>query len=305
MPHACRLSFFSLLLPILVGLAGCGVAKDDKKVQPIFDPSPLSDAKNVGNIYFDAALSQKERGAFTTALDYLDQTDVLNADQKLLDLMKIPRADRRTVRAWIEARAQYIVTDKTDENKLGVISEHYSYENPGRWPPEISNANETKGKIVMANIGVIFYLTGKKKGQLVGVNADGIGQLPLSSPRSGVLIIGEGFFMVPPEETAVAKIFHLTTLIHESRHSDGNKETTGFFHVKCVDGDFAGEVACDHNSNGPYEIEALAIKALYKTCNECTTRGRRMVEALYYDAAGREINDNTITAWDDAPEGHR
>jgi hypothetical protein len=288
---------------------------------PTPDASPLSDATGVGNIKFDGALSPKERGAFVAAMDWLEASNVQNPDSRLLEYMKIRSFDRISVRDWLESRIQYIVSENADESKLVQLQSNYNgFENPGQLPPAIKNGlggnngggrvNEDKGHVVMSNIGALIYLVGKAKSTLYGVKADGIGTIAMTSPRSGVLQIGEGLFGALPKEFPakypnVVRLFHLSTLLHESRHSDGHGETTGFLHEKCKSGDYAGMNACDHNLNGPYEIEALATKALMDSCQNCSTKEKQIMKVLYLDTASRRIDDAQTTAWDDAPEGHR
>jgi hypothetical protein len=272
------------------------------------DAYPLSDATSVGRIHFDSGLSMKERGAFVSALDYLDAARVQNPDPALLATMKIPSFDRSTVRQWLEDRIQYIVPENVDSSRLATLETNYtSYENPDALPPAIApcRAQANEGHVVMSNIGALIYLVGKAKHVLFGVTADGLGTIRMTSPRSGVLQVGEGLFMVPAQYPNVLRIFQLTTLIHESRHSDGNRETTGFLHEKCVTGDYAGQAACDHNTNGPYEIEALATKAFMNSCATCSEKETQILKVLYADVASREIDDASTTAWDDAPEGRR
>ncbi len=267
------------------------------------DPSPRSSQIQVGHIFFDSGLTPKERGAFSAALDYLREHELLNADPALLQIMKLEKGDHDSVRSWIENRVQYIVNESNAESKLSVDENPFSFENPGLLPPSFKdNAN---AGAVMSNVGVLLYLVGKSQNTLVTFAADHLGLLKLTSPRAGLLTIGEDFFMLPPEEKTPVKIFHLTTMIHEARHSDGNKESTGFLHAVCPSGDYEGIAACDHNSNGPYEIESLAMEALRKSCVDCSRRGRAILDVLYADTQTRQIKDENTSAWDDNPEGRR
>lgn len=293
-----------IVQPVNQNGGGSGAGDDSDKVEPWDnepDSSPFSNSSRVGNIYFDYSLSRKERGAFEAAMNYLEEKDLSNGDSQMFDYMKISSGDRLTVRQWIEDRVQYIIPD-LDKDKLGLVGD-YSYENPGVLPGDDS-ANEEKGKVIMANVGAALYATGKKMGQLISYRADGIGSLRVTSPRSGILMVGEGLFMLPSAEKSVVKIFHLLTLIHEARHSDGHGKTLGFFHAKCVGGVYDGQAACDKNLNGPYGIEALAFKALKNSCTTCTSqRSRKVIDVLYADSLTRTLPGATV--WDDAPEGRR
>ena len=308
----CRLLAVVAPFLFLLSLFSCkGRDTPSMSSQQETDPSPLSDATSVGHINLDGSLSRKERGAFVAAMDYLDQSQVTNANPQLLQMMGIASFDSFTVRQWLEDRIEYIVPESVNVNqKLGILQKNYTnYENPGVFPPGFSRGqqslNDSKGQVIMSNLGAIVYLTAKDQGWLVGLHADGVGTVPFTSPRVGLLQVGSGLFLLPANLPNLVKIFHLTTLIHESRHSDGNRTGTGFLHDKCPSGDYAGELACDHNSNGPYEIEALATKEFLLSCASCSTRERQVLRLLYGDVSSREIIDATTTAWDPTPEGKR
>ncbi len=302
-----------IALALALTLQGCGKDEEPAKtVSPVNnednwlgpDVSPRSSATRVGNIYFDAALDTRERAAMETAMSYLDVHALENADPLLLNYMKISRGDRQTVRRWIEDRVQYIVSDNSSQSKLDALGEPYSFANPGIFPPRVKQGG-ANAMTIMSNDGAVLYLYGKMKGRVFSYLGDGIGRIRFTSPRSGLLTIGEGLFKLAPsaEETFV-RIEHLLTLIHEARHSDGNRETTGFLHEICPSGTYKGEPACDKNLNGPYGIEALAFKALKNSCTDCkSARTRALIDFYYADSLTRTLPGSAI--WDDAPEGHR
>jgi hypothetical protein len=327
------LSVLACTLILGANLAGCGQPADtDRGAQPqkalpcpLDGPTrdsrlsgffadtapgdaPTSDANRVGNIFFDNNLSNKERGAFVAAFQYLDARPTPQADSDLLRYMGIAAFDRTSVRQWIEARVQYIVPESVDDGRASVLDAHYDrYENPKEIPAVLAPCltSSTRGHIVMSNVGAMIYLVGKIKHLLYGVRADGIGQIAVTSPRSGILRVGDGLFLVPSQYPNLTRIFHLTTLLHESRHSDGHGASAGFLHAVCTGGDFQGQAACDHNLNGPYEIEAMAIKALMDDCPSCSVKESQLLKILYLDTVSRRIDDAGTTEWADAPEGHR
>lgn len=282
--------------------------RPDPRPDPSVEPPPVpSNATHVGAIYFDKGLSNKERVAFITALNFLATLHIPLPDPQLLAFMRIAKFDGATVRRWLEDRIQYIVPEDAEQDKLKALNANYrGYANPDQIPPAILDGlNETRGHVVMSNIGAVIYLLGKAKNILFGITSDYLGTIAVTSPRSGVLQVGEGLFLLPSELPNVVKIFHLSTLIHESRHGDGNRLTTGFLHEKCVKGEFAGQVACDHNYNGPYEIESMVTKMLAQNCAKCSAKEMQVLSLLYLDTTSRLIQDAGTKIWDDAPEGHR
>jgi len=305
-----------LLCVALVQFSGCAKDADNTTTSPVAtDPSPLSDATSVGNLHFDNGLSRKERGAFVTALDYLDHSEITNADPALLEMMQIPSFDRFTLHQWLEDRIQYIVPSNVNlDVKIPILQKNFTgYENPGAIPqifldaqnPGNHLADASAGKVVMSNIGVTIYLTGKLHSWLLALDIDGVGRVPFSSPRTGMLKIGEGLFLMPAKYSNLVKIFQLTTLLHESRHSDGNGTGTGFLHDKCPDGDYAGQAACDHYTNGAYEIQTLALGEFLNACSDCSVIEREELKLLIIDMDKRQIRDSGTATLDPRPEGHR
>ena len=298
----------------LLTLSSCSKDSDpSQSTNPVqADPSPLSDAGSYGNIYFDAALTAKERGAFVTAMAYLDQTPLTNANADLLNILHVGGSSA-SVHGWLEDRVQYIVNDDTDGSKLGKSDlRGFSYPNPGVYgSPDGKFANHEDGpQTIMLNIGAALYTTGKQQSFLWQINGDGMGEKLMTSPRTGILMVGEGLFMAPAKYPNFVKIFHLGTLLHEARHSDGNGKTAGFFHANCTSDDpdmapYKGKAACDHSTNGPYTIGALATQALMNSCASCSETEKNALYGLYLDYKSRVIRDGQTQAWDDAPEGRR
>jgi hypothetical protein len=318
-----HLALFSLAA--LLGLSACsgdkpaaapaspvsnGAKKNTKSDEP--DLSPLSDATSSGNIYFDEALTPKERGAFVNAMDYLDHSGMRNADPSLLKMMA-SNGSSANVRAWLEDRVQYIVNNDTDGSKLGKSElDGFVYPNPNVYgsPDGKFGVSEDAPQTIMLNVGAALYTLGKQQGFVWAINGDGMGIKLMTSPRTGVLMVGDGLFMSPSKYANFVKIFHLGTLLHEARHSDGNGKTTGFFHSNCTSTDpdmapYKGKPACDHSNNGPYTIGALATQTFMKSCASCSVTEQNALYGLYLDYKSRVILDGQTQAWDDAPEGKR
>lgn len=311
------LGFTSALLAAFV-LASCGQKDNEpaKIATPVVDQpeeyvdprSPVSDARSVGRIYLDGTLKPSERGAIVTALGFLETNPLASADTRLLEIMKLPAGDHRAMLSWLEERVQYILTPRTSSSKIVNVRKNHRFENPGVFPPAFLGEDTVaaKGKLVMANLGVIFYLQDKKKGELRGLLADGIGTVQFTSPRAGVLMIDAGLLgVVPADYPNAVKVFQLSTLLHEARHSDGNRQTTGFLHAKCPESHrYAKQFACDDNLNGPYTIDALATKTMMESCQGCTDEEIGILRMQYLDFENRVLPGATLN-WDDAPEGRR
>lgn len=262
----------------------------------------------VGNIHFDNSVNEAEAGALVASLEHLAENRLLNADPRLLGILNVKSSDGPTVRTWLEERVQLIVGEGFKLNRFTAVEERYAFENPGVLPDAWKDrTNEEKeGTLVMANYGALAYLLGKEKSVLVGLDTStSLGRLRFTSPRTGMLIIGEGLLKVVPGGNPLAeRAFQLSTLLHEARHSDGNGKSLGFVHAKCPAGhSFAGVNACDEAANGPYIIDALAMKSMLDTCLACSASERAIMEGQVADSAGRVLNRDLV--WDDRPEGRR
>jgi len=259
-----------------------------------------------GKLFFDETVEALERNAVINAIDFLDTNPLFRPEPALFRLMKIRGADALSVRTWLEERVQYVVGDQFSAEKIVEIDKNHQFENPGILPPSICDGSDSNRQtLVMANIGAIYYLQGKKKGVLSGIRAEGIGLIPFSSPRAGILIVGAGLLgVVPAGQPNATKVFQLATLLHEARHSDGNKESAGFLHAVCPEGhDYAYRRACDSSTNGAYTIDFLSIKSMMNSCGNCSAREMSVLRTLYFDGASRVLPG--ATEWDDTPEGHR
>lgn len=296
-----------LVLVALFALAGFSAcSKDDPSTNASnveTDPSPLSNASSYGNIYFDSALTPKERGAFVTAMAYGDQTH--------LTMREITGSDE-SAHQWLEDRVQYIVNNIDYAKFEKTDLRGFQYPNPGVYgsPDGQAETSEEGPKVIMQNIGATFYTRGKQGNFLWQILGDGMGEKPITSPRTGILMVGEGLFMDPAKYTNYIKIFHLGTLLHEARHSDGNGKTAGFFHANCTSDDpdqapYKGKPACDRSTNGPYTVGALATLTLMNSCSECSEVEKNALYQRYLDFKSRVIYDSHTQAWDDTPEGQR
>lgn len=279
-------------------LVSCAKDKEQKKEEPM--------RVSVGNIHFDESANAAERGALVAALEHLNENHLLNADSRLLNLLKVPSGDGRTVLSWLEERIQVVAGESFNTDRFETAGA-FSFENPGVLPEDWRNrANQEKGSLVMANYGALAYLLGKEKGKLWVLNTSTrVGQLRFTSPRAGFLVVGEGLLKAVRNETHTSqRAFQLSTLLHEARHSDGNGQSAGFVHAKCPSGhNFAGVNACDQAANGPYTIDALTMKSLVDNCGSCSEKERNFMQGQVTDSFSRVLNTNTI--WNDQPEGSR
>ncbi len=291
---------FAYLVIAALLIASCAKEKDqDKKEAPV--------RSSVGAIHFDSSANAGERGALVNALEYMAENKLQDADPALLQILDLRSGDGPSLRAWLEERVQVVAGESFDFERFQMVDSNYRFENPDILPAAWRNrANQEKGTLIMANFGALAYLLGKETKNLVALNtATAAGQLRFTSPRTGLLVVGEGLLKaVKGRGVSTQRAFQLSTLLHEARHSDGNKLSAGFVHAKCPENhEFAGVNACDEAANGPYAVDMLATKSLLATCTDCSETDRTWLQGQIADSFSR-ILDKNLT-WDPAPEGRR
>ena len=209
---------------------------------------------------------------------------------------------------WLDARVNWIIPE-TEMDKLKII-EGRSATYPDNGMPVVETPDlkpQGKGVVVMSNIGTALYFAGKQSKKHMGLkiktslfNRDDV---MVDSPRTGIIMIGEGLFMRrlqinrQNDDSVANSLGRLQTMFHEARHSDGHGKHLGFFHAVCPEGhDYAGLNACDRNMNGPYSIGASLMKEFIKNCEECTEGETEVMKLVWIDSLNRVIKDTETIA---------
>ena len=217
---------------------------------------------------------------------------------------------------WLSIRAKILIGESYEmsEKDSYVASSNYNFQNPGVLPdiPEkiltpddspteasptanpSNDSDEKKVYTIMSNTGAALYLNGKMNGMLIGINMPGLGKIPATSPRVGILQIGRGLFRIGRTKNKTSGIdsslMRVSVLFHEARHSDGNKKNVGFMHAICPEGhDFAGYGACDFSLNGSYSVGYQVGKVIAESCKTCTVAQREALRLDYLDSYSRVI----------------
>jgi hypothetical protein len=190
-------------------------------------------------------------------------------------------------------------------------------------PDTQERLKKRKVQTVMSNVGAAIYLSGKSSNLPLLLRVPGVGRIPVTSPRVGVIQVGSGLFpelssgsssgsddssgfgLAPSSQARRAS--RLGTLFHEARHSDGNGKSLGFAHAICPVGhDYEGFNACDRNVNGPYLVGAMLTYHLRNNCSGCSSREQEVLALETLDGLSRIIPTKegfTPTWWNSAPEG--
>lgn len=241
------------------------------------------------------------------------ETDILlldNIEFKDLDpeFYRVSDINHRLTRGvelldWMKERIRFVVGEKFKAyDRRYTELANYNFDLPGVLP-DLGSSNSirlapyqfARPQMIMQNLGPTTYYLGKKSGILYGLNLPGIGKIPISSPRVGVIQVGPGLFTVPKDKKATdydVRAERLLTLFHEARHSDGRGEHLGMMHTKCPSGhSYSGYYACDFNLNGAYSVGAYMGKALAENCTDCTVAHKEKMRLSYLDSFSRVIKE--------------
>jgi hypothetical protein len=169
-------------------------------------------------------------------------------------------------------------------------------------------------------VGIAYYYMGKgaKNPELLGykfTSVRGNALLKITSPRVGIVKVGEGLFGITPYIENPASIanawFRIATLFHEAHHSDGNGKSLGFSHAVCPEGHkYFNYNACDRETNGPYAVGAILLKQARATCmaqyaanpnSGCNPKEAEVIANLMVDSVSRILPGTTMI--DPRPEG--
>jgi hypothetical protein len=238
-------------------------------------------------------------------------------------IMKIKTVEPQSLNGWLQDRVQFLLAENfpINESRLSPVLIP-GFEFPKTPLPETfqsleqtARASEAqKGHVVMTNIGTAIYAMGKQIGFPLEADLRGIGKVAVTSPRTGIIQIGEGLFNDKlfngiDREATSRKSFRLSTFFHEARHSDGNGKSLGFFHSACPPGHtYEGQSACDASINGPYMIGALTTLYFLKSCTNCSEAEKELLSLMTYDDFSRVtsgLDASKAQVWDEKPEGKR
>lgn len=292
-------------------------------------------ADESGKIHIASNVSGEQSDMILKDLKRLSTTGV-SVDEDMKKVMGLNEgAAAENMRDWLADRVQYIVGENYNLNSnVRLMEASWAYENADELPTveqpsaklktpdgldetEASAADgivipnvpvDADGKVytVMSNIGSAVYYAGKLKGMLIGLKIPGGDTLPMSSPRSGVIMVGEGLFMPLLKkrglegdnvDTAAYAYFRLSTFFHEARHSDGHGKSLGFFHALCPKGhDYENINACDRNLNGPYKVGAITMKNFLVNCKDCSIKELEAMKLAFLDSENRIILETPAPA---------
>ncbi len=255
-------------------------------------------ARSFGGISFHSTVTKSQSDFLSADLRYLYTHTYTVKDADLLRIGGVGKIDGPNLHNWLLNRVRFVVGESyVIENNL---LEAKGFKFPESPVPAPSTARDTSPrargsvKTIMSNLGAMLYVTGKQNGKLLGVKFDGL-QLMMTSPRQGLLKVGEGLFLARTQlnkdlNAEMNSLFRLGTLFHEARHSDGNAESTGFMHAVCpANHPYSGFAACETSGNGSYTIGATSLRQFTQNCTTCTEDEKSFLELSILDSFSRVL----------------
>ncbi len=249
-----------------------------------------------GGVRFHSSVPEDQLTALKTDLSYVFTNPNPNPDAEFLQVTGLSDGSGPVLHNWLYNRVRYIVGTDFNIDRALIRRPKLGFRYPETPIPEaLRGIQMTSMQILMANIGSLVYLIGKKSDKLYGLYLDGR-FVSVRSNRAGILQVGPGLFSetfqinktdpnAPANSVARGGI-----LFHEARHSDGNGEGTGFLHEECpANHMFAGARACERIGNGSYTVGGLAMRHLLKNCTSCTTEEKTVLATQIADAFSRVI----------------
>ncbi len=236
-------------------------------------------------------------------LRLLGQVNWQDSDGELARVFGLHETNGKNLEAWLQQRARYIVDERFDtpSKSLVVLAPKVVYVLASDLTPIDSYKNKktidnlsktlraraidnsrknsnlqvsTTGKVMMANVTSRIFPYFRYKNAFMGVKIDGVGVVAIDSSQVGIFRVGEGLFGyskleqgTDPRRNFANRIRRLRTLVHESRHGDGNGDSGTFPHIQCPEGhELEGLYACDESANGPYRVAALLMQSALEGC---------------------------------------
>ncbi|MBU6375504.1 MAG: hypothetical protein KGQ59_05870 [Bdellovibrionales bacterium] len=301
-------------------------------------------AQKLDFIQAEHTVPKEQIDTLRSDIDWMATLETNQTSSEMLSTLEIPNATPATMSAWLKSRVNFLLSEDFTPKFFGNVTPYlfkkfdYPYldqmpelelppgmegsespSTPGTNPQKQSDGSdqadepEKKGVVVMSNMGSGLYLGGKMSKLLLGIKIRGVGKVPVTSPRVGVIQVGEGLFSDKifgeniPHDSVVRKVFRLTTFFHEARHSDGHGKSLGFLHALCPQGHPLENLnACDRNTNGPYTVGAVVAEHMANNCSGCSEAEREAIRLMGLESRTRIIPNRDGTAsgvWDAAPEG--
>lgn len=255
-----------------------------------------------GTINFDPSMNPAKVSLLMNDLNNINTFSQISPSPYFLQTLNIPNAYPQTLYNWLNLRIEYILSENFNIQSGYPISSFAPPPNQSNGAYSFGNGSllfdyipfaASQGELLVTayNVGALYYLSSFSSGTLYALPLPW-GNIPVSSPRVGVIQIMPGLFSPSitnesTPQTPLASLLRLAVLFHEARHSDGNGQTTGFQHVPCWNGNYQGQEICDNYSNGSYAVEYYVFQALISQCSQCSPQEMLTSQALLMDLSSR------------------
>jgi hypothetical protein len=258
------------------------------------------------NFKLDPALSQANKDLLRSDVAALENYNI-QAESGSYFAKSFGGTSGANVLQYMDDRVNYIVPELDDLSsriKLGWFSLPSDGSNSSSDP----TASDKRAVTMALNIGFALWMANEANPLPINLNFQiGGTSVPLTSPRVGIVELGQGYTMAQtPRGTKITPVIRTTTLVHEARHSDctgglGENDLAelkagqipddhecGHMHVNCPAGHpLSGLPACDDLPWGAYSIEGVFAASLGANCANCTEDEKQQALAAAADAFSR------------------
>lgn len=257
-------------------------------------------------VEIDDTFTPEQKQLLLKDFDLLKKINVDRNSSEIKRLFVKGENARMDFYSWMSERTKFILSQSFEVNSDNLIMVTAEGVFADSFKPSMNPAlnlfqamqnshNAPKKQISMKNLGVAIYAEGKKNRKLYQLILDQEQKVLIDSPRVGILQAGEIFFAGIrsglDSEAMANSLKRLSTLIHESRHSDGRNSSLGFPHALCPEGhNFAGYFACDVASNGAYAVAAAFLKDSTSQCEDCSAEDKEALRVVYMDSYSRLLS---------------
>lgn len=253
-------------------------------------------------IQFSPSIPESQKQRILSDLDRLRTLRVDGKNEQANSLFETPSLTTAFLNSWLAERSHYFLEEGfNSQGRVQVLQENFTYPNPivatFETATKQTGAPDSKVRVVMSNKGVSHYWSGKNNKQKLALDIPGLGSIQIASPHTGIFMIGSALFknsVSDSVDSMASSLQRLKTYFHEARHSDGNGQTLGFFHVVCPVGhQYAGYSACDKNINGPYQVASQFLSvAVLKGCSDCEDQEKEALRNSQLDSQLRIVNQS-------------
>jgi hypothetical protein len=235
------------------------------------------------SLVFHKDFDRSERKTINDDLEWLRAQKLSTKNLKTAqNILNVPFKTGSDLHAWLLTRVRRLTYSLSElEINPQTIQENVIYpfadveatvlEKPWGSGVNLPRQGPDRVRNYATNYSAVQYTDAKYYRELFQLDTiPGLGKVMINSPRTGIVNIDFTFFTDPNyyghkvlQDSLALRIFRLSVLFHEARHSDGHGESLSFPHSVCPKGHhFEGLTSCDDTENGSYSVGHAVMNVL-------------------------------------------